>query len=130
MKMKKQAGQALITLIFFTVIATTITTAAVSVLFTNTLSTATAEVGLKAYYAAESGAEEGFLRLLRHPAYGSTETFNQTFEVGEGQAKVTIENGNIISVGSILNGSVVRKVEVQTQLNNGAFTVTSWKEID
>jgi len=102
---KKQTGQAMITLIFFTVIASTIIAAAVSVLFSNILSTSTAEAGLVAYYVAESGAEEGLLQLLRNPEYAESVSPTEIFEVGDGSAT--------------------------TQLNsNGSFTVTSWKEIE
>src|SRR5437879_2153208 len=64
-----QNGQALITLVFFMVIGITIISAATLVLSTNVSSAGAAEQGMMAYYAAESGAENGLLRLLRNPGY-------------------------------------------------------------
>ncbi len=124
--MLNQKGQALITLIFFTVIAVTIISAAVSVLFTNTLSTTSAQKGQEAYFAAESGAEDGFLHLLRNPQYPSG-----TYQINAGvQASVTIDSvaGTIVSTGSV--GDTVRTIRIETIYNNGAFTISSWKEIN
>lgn len=120
----KEKGQALITLIFFTVIAVIIITAAVSVLFTNNLSTTSAELGQEAYYAAESGAEDGLLRRLRDPNYSDTYSIPQ--------ATITIDStsGIINSIGTA--GSTVtasRKIRIQTVYTNGQVTISSWKEI-
>lgn len=123
--MLNQKGQALITLIFFTVIAVTIISAAVSVLFTNTLSTTSAQKGQEAYFAAESGAEDGFLHLLRNPQDSGT------YQITQGvQASVTIDSvaGTIVSTGSV--GDTVRTIRIETIYNNGAFTISSWKEIN
>lgn len=127
-RLKNQKGQALITLIFFMVIAVIVITAAVSVIFINSLSTNSSEQGLLAYYAAESGAEDGILRLLRSPTYSGT---YQPFPAGTIQATVTITNGNpttIVSQG--ISDNNVRKIQIQTVYNNGAFTISSWKEIN
>lgn len=122
---KSETGQALITLIFFTVIAVTIITAAVSVLFANNLSTSNAAIGQEAYQAAESGAEDGLLKLLRNPVYSGP-----SYNIGT-QTSVTITGGvnkTITSTGTI--GVTTRKIEVQTEYNNGVTTINSWREIN
>lgn len=118
-----QKGQALITLIFFTVIAVTIITAAVSVLFTNNLSTSNAEQGQAAYMTAESGAEDALLHLLRDPNYSGTYTITEGV-----QATVNVNSGTIVSTGSV--GNSVRNIQIQTVYNNGAIEVSSWREIN
>lgn len=120
-----QKGQALITLLFFMIIGVTIISSAALVISAGILSSSTSEQGLAAYYAAESGAEEGILYLLRNPAYSGT---LPTLSVGSGQASVNINSGTIISTGSY--GAAVRKIQVQTTNTGGAFTVSSWKEIN
>lgn len=122
---KSETGQALITLIFFTVIAVTVITAAISVIFANNLSTSNVELGKEAYMAAESGAEDGLLRLLRDPTYSGSYNINQGV-----QTQVTITSGvnkTITSTGTV-NGTT-RKIEVQTVYNNGVTSVSSWREI-
>jgi len=123
--MKKQQGQALITLIFFTVIAVTIITAAVSVLFANNLSTSNAEIGQEAYQAAESGVEDGLLKLLRDPAYSGP-----SYNIGT-ETTVSITGGvnkTITSTGTA--GGTTRKIEVQTEYNIGVTQINSWREIN
>lgn len=121
--MNNQKGQALITLVFFTVIAVTIITAAVSVLFANNLSTSNAQQGQEAYSSAEAGAEDGLLRLLRNPNYSGNYNINEGM-----QAVVSINSGTIISTGSV--GETKRKIQIQTVYNNGAIQISSWREIN
>lgn len=124
MTKNQEKGQALITLIFFTVIAVVIITAAVSVLFTNSLSTTSAELGQEAYYAAEAGVEDGLLRLLRDPnASGGNISIS-----GDTSASYTINSDTIVSIGIV--GTVKRKIEVQTLYTDGIRTISSWKEIE
>ena len=60
-----ERGQALVTLLFFVIISTIITSAAIVIILVNSTSVAKAQAGISAYYAAESGIENAFLRLLR-----------------------------------------------------------------
>jgi len=120
-----QKGQALITLLFFMIIGVAIISSAALVLSAGILSSSTSEQGLAAYYVAESGAEDGILYLLRNPAYSGS---LPPVPVGLGQASVSINNGTIISTGSY--GTTVRKIQIQTTNSGGAFTISSWKEIN
>ncbi len=116
----------MITLLFFTVIATTITSAAVIILIVNSLSGAKFQQGNIAYEVAQTGAENAKLRLLRDPSYAG-----ETLPVGNGNAVVTVtKNGNnytILSVGTV--GNFTRQVQVQATYNNSLFVITSQKEI-
>jgi hypothetical protein len=120
-----QPGNALITLLFFMVIGITVITATALVLSANIAGVTTVEQGTDAYYAAESGAENGLLYLLRNTTYSGT---LPTFSVGTAQASVTITSGIITSTGT--SGKSIKKIQIQTLDTNGALSVLSWKEIN
>jgi hypothetical protein len=122
----RNAGQALITLLFFTIIGLTITTAAISMLLVNSINGAKFQQSLQAYQVAESGAENALLRLLRNPNYTG-----ETLTVGNGTATITISGGNpytITSKGQV--GNFIRTIEVVASYNSqSVLTATSEKEI-
>src|SRR5690348_10136814 len=74
--LRSNAGQALVTLLFFMVMGVTITSAAVVILLANISASSKVEQGTTAYYIAESGAEEGMLQVLRNPLYAGSETIS------------------------------------------------------
>jgi len=122
----EQAGQALVTLLFFVVMGITITTAAVIILVTNIRSTTRFEQGSESYNVAESGAEAMLLQLLRTPQFVG----NITVNVNSGTATVSATQGNpitIVSTGVVNN--FVRKIQVQTVYTSGVLQIQSWKEI-
>lgn len=123
----QESGQALISLLLITIIGITIISSAAILVYGNTQSAGIAEQGTYAYYAAESGAEEGLLRLLRNPNYTGTQ--GQPISVGLGSAVILVNttSGLITSTGTY--NSTVRKIEVQTVYNNGVRTISSWKEV-
>lgn len=119
-----EKGQALITLLFFMIIAITITSAAVIISIVNSLSTSYFDQANSAYYVAEAGAENAIIRLLRDPSYTG-----ETLNVDTGSAVITVSGTSpyvITSVGKIYNS--LRKIEVDATIVNGVLTVTSWKE--
>ena len=122
-------GQALITLLFFTVIGITVTSAAVAMIYVNSLSGTKQQQGEVAYEIAQSGAENGIIRLLRNPGYTG-----ETLPVGSGSATITVSgtgsSGNpyiILSKGT--SGIFVREVQVTATYQNNLLTVTSRKEV-
>src|SRR5476649_2444851 len=103
----RQKGQALITLLFFVIIAVTITTGAAIVVMTNTLNETRLQQSTLAYSVAESGSEN---RLLRNPNYTG-----ETLTVGSGTATITVTGGGanpyiITSKGQV--GNYIRTVQV------------------
>lgn len=114
----------MISLLFIAIIGLTIVISAAVIVYGNIYSASINEQGVYAYYVAESGAEEGLLRLLRNPDYPG-----ESFSVGLGSVEVEVStaSGLITSVGTFNNA--VRKIEVQTVYNNGMRTITSWKEV-
>jgi hypothetical protein len=132
MKIKDpQRGQALITLLFFTVIGVTVTSAAVVMILVNSLSGAKFQEGMIAYQIAESGAENGLLRLLRNPSYAG----ESNLAVGSSGLATTTVSGTgtagdpyiITSTGQ--TGNFIRKIEVRATYVNNLLAVTSRKEL-
>jgi len=125
----QQSGQALVSLLFIAIIGITIISAAAVLVYGNIQSASVTEQGTYAYYVAESGAEEGLLRLLRDPNYPGTPV-GQSLAVGLGSVTIQVNtlSGLITSTGVYNN--TIRKIQIQTAVDvNGARTITSWKEV-
>lgn len=122
-------GQALITLIFFAIIASTVSTAAIIMIAVNSLSGSKFQQGIVSYEIAQSGAENGILRLLRNPNYTG-----ETLPVGTGNAVISVSGSGtstdpyiILSRGQ--SGNFVRQIQVKATYLNTNLTVQSQKEI-
>lgn len=120
-----QKGQALVTLLVFMVVGVIITSAATIIILVNALSSGRIQRGEEAYYASETGIENGILRLLRDPNY-SGETL--TVEGGTVVIQVTQGNPVILTATATLN-NIMRKIQAQMIYNDNMLTVSSWKEI-
>lgn len=124
--MKNASGQALVTLLFFTVIAIIVTSAAVTVMVLNLQGASSLEQGTDAYALAESGAENVLIRLLRDPAYTG-----ETMYLADGQVTATVSGSAVkIATVSAVSGTSQRKIEVRAVYNNYIYTVQSWKEVN
>jgi hypothetical protein len=103
-----------------------VTSAAVIVLFTNSLSGAKFQQGTIAYQIAQTGIENASLRLLRNPDYSG-----ETLPVGNGTAIITVaRNGSeytILSKGTI--GPFSRQIQVVATYSANLLTVGSQEEI-
>jgi hypothetical protein len=119
-------GQAMVALLFFVVMAITITSGAVIVLYSNSLSGTRFQQGSIAYEIAQSGVENAILRLIRDPAYTG-----ETLTVGNGTATTQVTKSGssytIISTGTV--GNFVKKIQVDGTYTNTLFTEVSRKEI-
>lgn len=130
-KYRSQDGQTLITLIFLMVIGIAVISAATLILNTDTASSANSEQGLAAYYAAEGGAEDGILHMLRNPNPTYPLTIPPYAVDPSSQVSVTIkQSGSSILIDATgTNGSAKRIIEVTVTSNSGALNISSWKEI-
>lgn len=119
----QQKGQAVVALLFFMTISISIVTAMVIIVLNNVTAVSSLEQGNSAYYAAESGAQNALLRLIRDPSYSG-----ETLTVDGGTVTIQVANGIATSTATV--ASSVRKVQVNTVYNNNIRTVTSWTEIN
>lgn len=124
-----KAGQALVTLLVFISIATTIIGAAVVVTIINSQSTSKYEIGQEALSVAEAGADNAILRILRDPSLNYS---SETLTVGNGTAEITITYSlptiTITSKGTV--SSLIRKIEIIGNYSSHQFTTTSYKQTD
>ncbi|MBU3978430.1 hypothetical protein KJ980_04930 [Patescibacteria group bacterium] len=123
---KPTKGQALIILLFFTLIAVTICSASVIILITNSLSGTKLQQGSIAYEIAKSGIENAKLQLLRNPDY-----YGETVTIGDGTAIIEVSSDNgiftITSSGKI--GNYLRKTQITAAYQNYELTFSSIKEV-
>jgi hypothetical protein len=120
-----EAGQALVTLLFFVLISLTITAGAIIIIIANSTSASKFQEGSLAYYAAENGVENALLRILRNPNY-----VGEVLTVDSATASITVSGSNpktIVSIGQ--NGNFKRTVSVQVTYSNGYYTFSNWKEL-
>lgn len=120
----RQKGQALITFLFFIIIAIAVTSAAVVAILLNSLGTTSVEGSDMALGVAEGGAEDALIRLIRDPSF-----LGSTFPVNGGIATTTVTNNSgtytIVSKGAA--GDYERLVTVIATYSLGKVSVTSWK---
>ena len=119
-------GQALVVLIVFVAIATVITSSAVVVTVVNSRLAADQTVRVSAFSAAEAGASEAILAILRNPNYSGG-----TLTVGSAVATITVSGSptvTIVSTGSA--GNFVKKVQVTGMYTGNVFAISAWSEID
>lgn len=119
-------GQTLVLLLVFLAITAVIVSAVTVITIVNYTGATKFNQGDIALSIAESGAENGILRLIRDHNY-----LGETLPVGSGSAVISVSNGTstpiITAIGTIKNFR--RTVEVRGAFNNNVFTITSWKEL-
>jgi len=123
-KIVNKKGQALISLVFFTMIGMAIATAAIIATLSSTIASSKFQSGTLTFSEAESGAENAYLRLLRNPYYkGETMTINGATVIAtvSGTTNMTIDSRAI-------SGTFSRTVEVKLQYTAGKYVIQSWKE--
>jgi hypothetical protein len=123
---RKSNGQALVVLLFYMIIAITLSTTAIAVVLSNSLSVTRNEEGAHALEIAEAGAENALIRLMRTINYTG-----ETLTVDGGSATVTVGgDANIkIATSSGVVGSFSRTIQVTASMTNGVLSVISWQEL-
>lgn len=124
-KLKLQSGQAIVTLLFFMILAITITSGAVVIILTNSLAATQLHQGNVTYYIAESGAENALIRLLRDPNYTG-----ETMTVDDGTVIIQVTGTNpkiITSEGKM--GNFSRKIQVTADYTDNILSILSWKQL-
>jgi biopolymer transport protein ExbD len=119
-------GQALVVLLFYMIVAITLSTTAVAVVLSNSLSVTRNEEGAHALELAEAGAENALIRLMRTTSYTG-----EVLTINGGSATVTVsgDNNAKIATSSGVVGSFSRTIQVTASMANGVLSVTSWQEL-
>lgn len=120
-----RSGQTLVVLLVFIAMGLAVVAASVSTVINSSVGTTQYERGQSAYLLAESGAEEGILRLLRDPSFSAGALTSV-----DGNATITVTGTGtktILSTATV--GTTVRTIQVVASFVNDVLTVTSWKEI-
>jgi hypothetical protein len=121
-----ESGQALISLLFFAIVAITVTSSAIVITASNSLAADKIQEGIDVYSVAEAGAEEGLMRYLRNPNF----TGPETLQVDGGTATITLSGTNPTVVHSIgVAGNFKRTLDVGTTFVNGQLSIVYWKEL-
>ncbi|MBP9781347.1 hypothetical protein KBC89_01695 [Candidatus Woesebacteria bacterium] len=120
-----ESGYMLTALLVFLVVIIVMTTTSVMVSVSSLRSETYFDSGSEALSAADSGAENAILRLLRDPTYSG-----EMLTVGNSQVVITV-TGSAPQVVTVVadSGSFERTVEVRLQRVDGMLQVTSWKEL-
>lgn len=124
--MKKLAkGQTMVMVVLLTVVVASVASAVVALVTTNALNVMREERGNQALLTAETGVEEGLLRLLRDPNYAGG-----VLTTAKGSATVLVEGGAAKTVSSeAVVGGYVRRVEAQVRIEQGRLFIDSWREM-
>lgn len=123
--LQSQKGSALVTLLVFTVIAMIISSAAITMMMVNITSTSQSTQGNQTLYLAESGIENGIIRLLRNPSYSG-----ETLSLNNGTVVVTVTGSGPYTIRSIATkGNYSRTIEATLSYTNNVLSVTSWIEV-
>src|SRR3989344_5586743 len=117
MNLNRQKGQTLTALLVFMVIAITVTAGAATLMSLNLGNVQRVEMGTDILLAAESGAENALMRLLRNPNYSG-----ETFTVDQATVTITVNGSSIVS--SATDGKFTRKIQVDTVYTNNILAVS------
>ncbi len=120
-----RSGFSLALLLVFMSIASTVVFGAVAVTISNSQASSKYDLGVESYVIAESGIENGLLRLLRDPGYAG-----EVLAVGPGTATIVVTGSGpytITSTGLVYDFS--HTLQATATYINGILTLDSWTEI-
>lgn len=119
-----QAGQSLILLLVFVVMAIAITTAAAIIVGINSASATNYTIGFAVKQMAESGAEKALLALLRDPNYSG-----ETFSIDSGIVTATVSGSPVLTIDSTAQYlGFSKRIQVLATYTDSVLEVLSWKE--
>ncbi len=119
-------GQAMITVLYISILGMLIATGAVFALWNNISSATETEVGMLAHTAAESGAENALLKLIRDPTYtGESWVMDAQTVVVASVSGTTTQT--ILSTAT--RGTMSQRVIVQVHYNGGVLHIDSWNDV-
>lgn len=124
--MKFQRGSSSIMLVSIIMLITFLVSAAVAVSYSLSRDAVTQIQSERALAAAESGAEEGLLRLLRNP--GATGPFSLSLDGSDVTITYMGTTPQVIT-SQATYGSLTRTLQVEASFTDGQLNVSEWQEI-
>jgi hypothetical protein len=119
---KNNSGQALISLMFFVIIAMFLISAAIVIMIVSSESTGQLEGKETVIRVAEAAGESALIKYLRDPSFAG-----ETLNLPDGDATSSI-SGGVITVTATSNG-FNEKIEITTNFAGNIMSVVSWKEV-
>lgn len=124
-----QRGQALIILIVAVSIALLVLSSAVLRVIGQAKISSRANLAQKVYYAAETGAEYGILKIVRNPA-GCSGNENLTIASANLVVSYNVAGSNCQVTSQATQQTITKKVQVEGYYDsNQVFQFCCWKEI-
>jgi len=119
---KKEAGQTLVSLLIFSVVALAVTTTAISVTINTSQATQAGEKRIYLQQAAQSGIENALLRFLRDPSYTG-----ETMNIDDITIETAIVGSNPYTItATASNALFLHTEEAQITYTNNIVTISSW----
>ena len=124
-KNSPSSGQALILLTVFVTIGLSVTLMAVTLAIATVSGSSRLEQAALIRQAAESGAENALLRLVRDPTYSG-----ETLTVDDATVTITVSGSStkVISVVS-RRAALVKELQLVGSASDGRITVQFWPEV-
>lgn len=120
-----QHGYILTALLVFIVVILVISTTSIMISISSLRGQSHVDAGISTLNAAESGAENAILRLLRDPGYTG-----ETLVIDGVDIELSVVHGAPIIITSIADsGAYEKTVEVRLLRTNGILELQSWKEL-
>ncbi len=125
-KHNQQTGLALVSVIIFSTFGIIVIVAGLTLATSINQSHQQFLQAQQALLIAEAGAENALIRLLRNPYYDQ-----EVLTVGDGSARIEVSGTSTEKVVSVIGEYKLasRKIEIQTNFENGVMSVVSWKEV-
>ncbi len=125
----KEKGQALIILIVAVAVSLLVLTGALLRSIDQAKASALNRLGKKVYYAAETGAEYGLIKLTRDPS-----SCSGSDSLTQDSTDITItyspSGGDCVVTSRAVQSTVVKTISVEASYNsNWIFNYSSWAEI-
>lgn len=123
--LKKNGGQALLTVIFVAVIGILITTGALYALLNNINTATLGEIGAMTHSAADSGIENALIRLIRDPTYTG-----ETLQIDGRTVVVTVTGtGTQTVIATATDNTITQRVAAVVRYTGGVLTIDSWSDV-
>jgi hypothetical protein len=123
---RKTKGQALLPLLIIIVIVLSLGAAAIELAISNVLVDRFFQDNIDLFYTTEAALENGFLRLLRNPAYSG-----ESLQIGSASCTITVSGGSpAVVLANCDTTRQVKKIQGEVTFAAGTMNVDNIREIE